>query len=583
MCEYDGDLYITGGISSPGINNLARWDGTSWNPVVGYGNVGLSAGIQGLGCALAEYNGKLVIAGDITQVGDVLVNGIGTFNAADSTWGTLGDGFDNRVRTLATYGGNLIASGDFLNAGVTPARRFAQWDGANWSELGGGGDSWAMDFLEFGGSLVTVGEFNELNGMRVPRTVLWNGTTWTPQQGDTGLGVEGDVNEMIPYDGKLVVAGDVPAVGPTLVRNMAAWDGNQWSEFGGGANGAITTGIVNGNNLIIGGDFTEIGGVGAARIARWNGSTWSPYSSGLPSAPVAIAVYGGYIYAGSTDLRRWNGSPWSVVVPNPVSPVVYSMATYNGDLVVGGLNYLSRWNGSTWNDITTATGYYRALYNWNGTLFIAAHGGSTSSPTDILTWDGTTLADFMPTVPSPAFGDRAQDFCEHNGRLVAGFGYWAMRIGSGDPAWEPLISGFTSSGQNVTQVATYGGHIMVGDRITYMFDGTASLGISQLDETATAVEDVAFEDGYRLDQNVPNPFNPTTSINYTLAQSGHVQLDVFNVAGQHIVTLVDSHRAAGRHAVTLDMKDADVVASGVYFYRLITPGFTQTRKMLLLK
>lgn len=581
--EYNGELYVIGAIQGPGINNLARWDGTSWQPVVGYGNVGLSAGIQGSGYALAEYNGKLVIAGNITQVGDLPVNGIGTFDAVDSTWGTLGNGFDGPVRTLAIYGGNLIASGDFLNVGVIPARRFAQWDGANWSELGGGGDSWARDFLEFGGNLVTVGAFDELDGVRVPRTVLWNGSTWTPQQGETGLGVEGDINEMIAYDGKLIVAGDVPAAGPTLVRNLAAWDGSQWSEFGGGANGAITTGIIDGNELIIGGDFTGIGGVNAQRIARWNGTTWVKYGAGLASAPTAIAVYGGQVYAGSSDLRRWNGAFWGVVTPNPTAPQVYAMAVYNGDLVVGGLGYLSRWNGTTWNDIATEPIFYQALFDWNGTLFIGTEGSSGPSPTGILTWDGATLSDFMPTIPSPAFGDRARDFCEHDGRLVAGFEYWAMRIGSGDPAWDPLVSGFTSSGQNVTQIASYGGHIMVGDRITYMFDGTASLGMSQLDEVVSAVEDLPFDGGYRLDQNVPNPFNPMTSIRYTLARPGHVRMDVFDVAGRHLVTLIDAYRAAGPHAVALDMEDAGVVASGIYFYRLKTPGFTQTRKMLLLK
>ena len=88
-----------------------------------------------------------------------------------------------------------------------------------------------------------------------------------------------------------------------------------------------------------------------------------------------------------------------------------------------------------------------------------------------------------------------------------------------------------------------------------------------------------------LHANVPNPFNPTTRIGFDLAMSGLVRLEVFDVAGRLVRTLVNGETAAGRHAVTWVGIDATGarVASGIYFYRLEAPAYTATRKMVLLQ
>lgn len=85
---------------------------------------------------------------------------------------------------------------------------------------------------------------------------------------------------------------------------------------------------------------------------------------------------------------------------------------------------------------------------------------------------------------------------------------------------------------------------------------------------------------YELAQNYPNPFNPTTVIEYALPRAGRVDLSVYNLLGQKVVTLVDGFREAGRHQVEFR---ADDLPSGVYFYRLTAEGVSATRKMLLLK
>jgi hypothetical protein len=83
-----------------------------------------------------------------------------------------------------------------------------------------------------------------------------------------------------------------------------------------------------------------------------------------------------------------------------------------------------------------------------------------------------------------------------------------------------------------------------------------------------------------LEQNFPNPFNPSTTIRYALPEAGFVRLEVFTVAGQRVAVLAEGERSAGWHSATFD---GSGLASGVYIYRLQAGGFVQTRKLMLVK
>ena len=86
--------------------------------------------------------------------------------------------------------------------------------------------------------------------------------------------------------------------------------------------------------------------------------------------------------------------------------------------------------------------------------------------------------------------------------------------------------------------------------------------------------------GYGLSKNYPNPFNPATTIQYEFPFSCDVRLEVLNIRGQLIRTLVDGHKAPGRYSIEFD---AGGLSSGVYLYRIKAGSFSQTRKMVLLK
>jgi len=90
---------------------------------------------------------------------------------------------------------------------------------------------------------------------------------------------------------------------------------------------------------------------------------------------------------------------------------------------------------------------------------------------------------------------------------------------------------------------------------------------------------------YFLSQNYPNPFNANTQISFALPKAGKVTLEVFNVLGQKVNTLVNEYMKAGTRIVNWDGRDAqgNNVSSGIYFYRLLAEDFKQTKKMLLIE
>lgn len=85
---------------------------------------------------------------------------------------------------------------------------------------------------------------------------------------------------------------------------------------------------------------------------------------------------------------------------------------------------------------------------------------------------------------------------------------------------------------------------------------------------------------YELKSNYPNPFNPTTTIQYTLQKGGQVQLTVYDMLGKEVALLVNGKQSAGHHTVTFD---ASRFSSGVYLYKLTSEKFVQTKKMVLLR
>lgn len=85
---------------------------------------------------------------------------------------------------------------------------------------------------------------------------------------------------------------------------------------------------------------------------------------------------------------------------------------------------------------------------------------------------------------------------------------------------------------------------------------------------------------HSLSQNYPNPFNPSTSINYQISRAGFVSIKLYDTLGHLVETLVAEEKSIGNYKITLDGTN---LSSGVYFCRMITNDFQETKKLILMK
>jgi hypothetical protein len=205
--------------------------------------------------------------------------------------------------------------------------------------------------------------------------------------------------------------------------------------------------------------------------------------------------------------------------------------------------------------------------------FVAFHGATDAPTVDVIARGVATVVDDLTygsftdyvSVPADSYildvtpgGD--------NSTIVAS--YEADLSGLGGGAAVVFASGFLTPDDD-QDGAVFGlfAALPNGDVVEFpAYSGTNSAAVSGVDRVVVG--------------NYPNPFNPTTVIAYTLPTSARVKLEVYNVVGQRVALLVDGEQGAGNHTA---MWDASAVSSGVYFYRLSTSDFTETRKMMLLK
>jgi len=148
--------------------------------------------------------------------------------------------------------------------------------------------------------------------------------------------------------------------------------------------------------------------------------------------------------------------------------------------------------------------------------------------------------------------------------------YGPSEIGS---AWN---DGCLPAGTYTLQIYVYNGYTSGCDSDFSAQDYTFCYDFCDNGTADTNDQPVAFE----LGDAFPNPFNPSTTINFSLAETADASLKVYDVAGAEVASLVSGLTAAGEHSVTFD---AASLTSGVYFYTLEVAGLAETRKMILVK
>ena len=133
-----------------------------------------------------------------------------------------------------------------------------------------------------------------------------------------------------------------------------------------------------------------------------------------------------------------------------------------------------------------------------------------------------------------------------------------------DGSYEGNIVLSSANNDNAWQTTHVWSHTYIG-----RYDGN----ILSADEDIVATR-------FELKANYPNPFNPTTTIEYSIGMAGQTRLMVYDIMGREIAMLVNEYRPMGTHKIVWN---ASSMPSGIYFYRLETSSFTRTQKMVLMK
>ncbi len=416
----------------------------------------------------------------------------------------------------------------------------------NWAPIGGG-TNWLYSLVVYNNELY-AGEQGGNGGHGVKK---FDGTSWS----DFG-GINGTVNAMIVYDGKLIVGGSFTLAGGLEMKNIAQWDGIEWSDVSGGPNSIVSAFAVYNGDLIVGGYFTMVENISVNRIAKWNSNGgWAALGSGTNSQVMALTTYNNKLIAGgffttaggvsASHVAQWDGSNWSQIGPG-ISGIVYAVASGNGKLYAGGLSAsyqcISSWDGSSWSNLGSGVG-----------------GGTYPYVFSILVYGTDVYAAGLYTI---AGGQTVNGIAKWNGAawsgLGSGFGYgnacgaFATCIFNGK-----LVCGgiFSSPYTNVAQ-----------------WDGLALTGLNQ--------SNGIIPKDYYLGQNYPNPFNPSTTIKFSIPEAGLVKLTAFDETGKEVSQMVNENLAAGSYSYSFN---ASNLASGVYYYMLKTNDEVQIRKMILVK
>ncbi len=316
-----------------------------------------------------------------------------------------------------------------------------------------------------------------------------------------------------------------------------------------------------------------------------NGSTWNgPMMSGYDVRAFLIAS-NGTMYAGtwgggvfkSTD----DGANWDAINDglSPLGTAVQSLAEdTNGDLYAGtfGGGVYKSTDGSTWTMLNVGYPFVWAVAtDSHNNIYAATYGAGVYRSTDA----GATWSEFNNGLDAAYVYSVTVDNCD-NVFVSTWLGdvykfspvvpSASSDVGDAGMAWTPM--GLAQVGISSLVINPTNGQLFAGST-----SGKIYVNTSAVTEVKNEI-DIPKE--FSLSQNYPNPFNPTTMIKVGIPKDGEYSLNVYNVLGQKVATLLSGQTTAGYHEVSFN---ASNLASGIYIYRLSGKNVMITKKMILMK
>jgi hypothetical protein len=465
-----------------------------------------------------------------------------TQHTASGTWSSLGTGSSNGVNgvvnALAVVGNEVVVGGTFTQAGGVSANGVARFNTQTntWSSLGTGSSNgvsgYVLALAVVGNEVVVGGWFTSAGGVSANRVARFNTltNTWSSLGTGSSNGVNNFVNALaVDGQGRVYVGGTFTSAGGVSANRVARFNTltNTWSSLGTGSSNGVNNQVnalaVVGNEVVVGGYFTSAGGVSANRVARFNTqtNTWSSLGNGVNNEVNALAVSGNEVYVGGGFTQA--GGVFAI-----------NVARFNTQT-------------NTWS--TLGTGSSNGV---SGSVFALAVVGNEVVVGGTFTQAGGVSA---------------------NG---------VARFNTQTNTWSTLGTG-SSNGVNgeVRALAVVGNEVVVGGNFTSA-GGVSANRVARWNSGTSRVEQLSptAPKTFLLEQNYPNPFNPSTTIRYQLPVASEVKLEVYDVLGKKIATLVNERQSAGSYQVVWN---ASGLSSGTYFYRLQAGTFVETKKMIMVK
>jgi hypothetical protein len=322
------------------------------------------------------------------------------FSTGVRTWRPLGSGFAPNGFGHDDDGGDMLATGRFLDSDGTGALCIAEWDGMDWHYLADAPTSMVNCLIRYRGEIIVTPSVRLTGDPDEKILSRWDGTSWWP----AGSGLDGMIQDVAVYGDELIVGGYFHHAGGGPADCIASWNGSSWAPLGGGANGEVGVLCAYDGELIAGGQFTTMGGASAKYIAAWDGASWHPLGDGMDASVSSLVVYNGELIAAGT-FRKAGG----VTVPG-----------------------IAAWNGQSWRLLGASVNTYggvRAMCVCDGALVVGGTFTSAcgKSAKNIAMWDGLNCSPLGGGLSNTVWALR-----EFRGRLIAGGStFWAngMEVG----------------------------------------------------------------------------------------------------------------------------------------------------------
>lgn len=378
----------------------------------------------------------------------------------------------------------------------------------------------------------------------------------------------------------------------------------QWEQVTNGINSSMNIYSLTslGSNIFSGSDS-------GVYISTNNGSSWT-ITALNNKITYSLAVSGTVIYAGTSMNGVYstsnNGVNWAQTSLN--NQTIYALIIDGNNIFAGASGngvYLSTNNGSTWTQNTLGS---------HTVLSLAASGANIYAGTSIngiyrSTNSGTNWAQTLMNYSSPKSLAINGSYCFAGLYSLSGSnglyrstdgGTWNLAGLNGINVLSLGLNGnnLFAGTENGVYLSTNNGTnwiiknqgfssvphieaILISNN--YLYAGTygESVWKRSLSEII-GIRNISTEipSKYSLSQNYPNPFNPATNIRFEIPKSGNIKLVVFDALGREVETLVNEKQAAGTYEATFN---ALQYPSGVYFYRITSEGYSETKKMILIK